>query len=99
MNDESDAARKVRKFVMSYVRKGPYVLYPDPAIVANVLEGLGDRLERYGKMYCPCATIEEALGRGQELVCPCVPHRADIERQGYCDCALFASKDFVGMQA
>jgi len=89
------ALAKVRKFVESYVRKGPYGLYPEREVVENVIDGLADHLDAHGKMYCPCAPIEESLARGSEMVCPCTPHRADIARQGYCDCALFASHDFI----
>jgi ferredoxin-thioredoxin reductase catalytic chain len=89
------ALLKVRKFVETYVRKGAYTLYPDEAVVENVITGLAENLELHGKMYCPCAPVEESKGKGSEMVCPCTPHHADIERQGYCDCALFASHGFV----
>jgi ferredoxin-thioredoxin reductase catalytic subunit len=32
------------------------------------------------------------------MVCPCTPHHADIARQGYCDCALFASPEFIAAE-
>ena len=95
----SDAARaKVKKFVETYVRKGPYALYPDAAVTDNVVEGLADNLEQHGKMYCPCTPIDECIAQGSAMVCPCTPHKSDIERQGYCDCALFASRDFVAAE-
>jgi ferredoxin-thioredoxin reductase catalytic subunit len=49
-------------------------------------------------MYCPCAPVEESKAKGAEMVCPCTPHHADIARQGYCDCALFASSEFVAAE-
>lgn len=89
---------KVRKFVTTYVTKGPYTLYPVEEVVENVIEGLAENLEAHGKMYCPCADVEESKKRGHEMVCPCTPHEADIARQGYCDCALFASHEFVSAE-
>jgi ferredoxin-thioredoxin reductase catalytic subunit len=89
---------KVRRFVETYVRKGPYALYPEPQVVENVIEGLARNLEEHGRMYCPCADVEESKRKGAEMVCPCTPHHADIARQGYCDCALFASRDFVAAE-
>jgi ferredoxin-thioredoxin reductase catalytic subunit len=89
------AIDKVRKFVETYVRKGKYTLYPEPEVVENVMLGLAKNLEEHGKMYCPCADVEESKKKGAEMVCPCTAHHADIARQGYCDCALFASHDFV----
>jgi ferredoxin-thioredoxin reductase catalytic subunit len=46
-------------------------------------------------MYCPCAPVEASKEKGSDMVCPCTPHHADIARQGYCDCALFASPEFA----
>ncbi|MBX3188336.1 MAG: hypothetical protein KF819_15060 [Labilithrix sp.] len=89
------ALRRVRKFVESYVAKGAYELYPEPEVVENIVQGLTDNLVAHGKMYCPCAEVESSKARGAEMVCPCTPHHADIARQGYCDCALFASPSFV----
>jgi ferredoxin-thioredoxin reductase catalytic subunit len=85
------ALAKVRKFVAAYLAKGPYALYPEPGVVEHVIEGLAENLLAHGRMYCPCASVEDSKAKGAEMVCPCTPHHADIARQGYCDCALFAS--------
>ena len=91
------ALRRVRKFVTTYVTKGKYDLYPEPEVVENVVQGLADNLVAHGRMYCPCADVEESKAKGSDMVCPCKPHHADIVRQGYCDCALFASPEFVAV--
>jgi ferredoxin-thioredoxin reductase catalytic subunit len=97
--DNGTALARVRKFVASYVAKGAYTLYPETAVVENVIEGLAENLVQHGRMYCPCADVEASKAKGAEMVCPCTPHHADIARQGYCDCALFAAKDFVAAEA
>lgn len=95
-DDEREVAlRRVRKFVTTYVAKGKYDLYPEAEVVENVVQGLTDNLVAHGRMYCPCAPVEESKTKGSDMVCPCKPHHADIARQGYCDCALFASPGFV----
>lgn len=94
----SSSVARVRKFVDAYVKKGPYVLYPAPEVVENVIEGLARNLEEHGRMYCPCADVEASKQRGAEMVCPCTPHHEDVARQGYCDCALFASPAFVARE-
>ena len=94
-----EALRRVRKFVSTYVEKGAYELYPEPAVVENVVQGLADNLVAHGRMYCPCADVEASKMRGSEMVCPCRPHHADIARQGYCDCALFANGAFVSEES
>lgn len=92
------ALARVRKFVATYVTKGKYDLYPEPEVVENVVQGLADNLAIHGRMYCPCADVEDSKARGSDMVCPCTPHHDDIARQGYCDCALFASRDFVAVE-
>ncbi|MBL8609140.1 MAG: hypothetical protein JNL38_17565 [Myxococcales bacterium] len=92
------ALARVRRFVASYVAKGKYTLYPEPEVVENVVQGLTDHLAATGKMYCPCAPLEDSKQKGHHMVCPCTPHHEDIARQGYCDCALFASHDFVAAE-
>ena len=97
--DEREVAlRRVRKFVATYVAKGKYELYPEPDVVENVVQGLTDNLVAHGRMYCPCAPVEDSKTKGSDMVCPCTPHHADIARQGYCDCALFASPEFVAAE-
>jgi len=97
--DRREAAlRRVRKFVATYVQKGKYELYPEPEVVENVIQGLTDNLVEHGRMYCPCADVEESKKKGSDMVCPCKPHHEDIARQGYCDCALFASPEFVAAE-
>ena len=101
MGDEGPrdvALRRVRKFVETYVTKGKYGLYPEPEVVANVVQGLADNLAAHGRMYCPCADVEDSKTKGSDMVCPCKPHHVDIARQGYCDCALFAGPDFIAAE-
>lgn len=96
VDDKRESAlRRVRKFVATYVEKGKYELYPEAEVVENVVQGLTDNLVKHGRMYCPCAPVEDSKTKGSDMVCPCKPHHADIARQGYCDCALFASPEFV----
>jgi ferredoxin-thioredoxin reductase catalytic subunit len=92
------ALARVRKFVATYVAKGAYELYPEPEVVENVVQGLAENLVAHGRMYCPCADVEDSKSKGSAMVCPCAPHHADVARQGYCDCALFASPGFVAAE-
>lgn len=96
--EREGALRRVRKFVATYVAKSRYELYPEPEVVENVVQGLADNLMAHGRMYCPCADVEASKARGNEMVCPCTPHAADIARQGHCDCALFAASEFVAAE-
>jgi ferredoxin-thioredoxin reductase catalytic subunit len=101
VNDDvrAKAEKRVRKFVATYSTRGPYGLYPEPEVVEKVTEGLIENLVEHGRMYCPCADVEDSKAKGHDMVCPCKPHHDDITRQGYCDCALFASKEFISAEA
>ena len=41
-------------------------LYPEPDVVENVIQGLADNLVAHGRMYCPCAPVEQSKARGSE---------------------------------
>ena len=97
-NKRAAALARVRKFVATYSTKGKYGLFPEPEIVENVVQGLADNLTAHGRMYCPCADVEDSKAKGSQMVCPCTPHHEDIARQGHCDCALFASRAFVATE-
>ena len=92
------ALARVRKFVATYTAKGKYDFYPVESVVENVVEGLAENLVVHGRMYCPCADVEDSKAKGSAMVCPCTPHHEDIARQGYCDCALFASREFIAAE-
>lgn len=95
MKENRDPIEHIRRMVEKYVARGPYRLYPDKEKVESVIQGLAKNLEKYGRAYCPCVPIEKYLEAGRRYVCPCEPHHNDIARQGYCDCALFVSEDFL----
>ncbi len=85
----------VRRMVLAYVKKGPYFLHPDEVLVKNVLEGLAKNRARYGRAYCPCRPVTGAREIDKANICPCRTHRADIERDGACECGIFVSKDHL----
>jgi len=85
----------VKRMVLRYVRKGPYLLHPDAVLVRNVLEGLARNRGRYGRAYCPCRPLTGAREIDKANICPCRSHRADIERDGACECGIFVSKDHL----
>lgn len=89
------ALEQVTRMAEAYVARGPYVFYPDEVRVKSILKGLAHNKAKHGLAYCPCQSEEEVLNSGRKWICPCTPHPQDIERQGYCDCALFASEEFA----
>lgn len=93
MNTES--IKKITRMVEKYASKGSYHLHPDRDRVKSIIEGLAENLDKYGRAYCPCVPIEKCLAAGRRYSCPCEPHHEDIAKEGYCDCALFVSQEFL----
>jgi ferredoxin-thioredoxin reductase catalytic subunit len=89
------AREQVERMVQRYTSRGPYRLNPDPGTVEHVLVGLARNLLRYGRAYCPCREVTGELDRDRPNTCPCPQHRADIARDGVCECGVFASAAYA----
>lgn len=49
--------------------------------------------KKFGNFYCPCRPI--AIMKEEKRIpflCPCVMHKQDIERNGFCYCKLMFKK-------
>jgi len=84
-------ARRVRR----YAERGPYELFPDEVVVRNVLAKMARNLLEHGKAYCPCREVTGEREVDRANVCPCRSHHEDIARDGYCECRLFVSQEFL----
>ena len=96
--DETHAERaraRVERMVRRYVERGPYVLNPDPVTVEHVMAGLTRNLVEHGRWYCPCREVTGEPERDRKNICPCPQHRPDIERDGVCECGIFASPEYA----
>jgi ferredoxin-thioredoxin reductase catalytic chain len=94
-DDQQRARARVEGMVRRYVARGPYYLNPDPVTVEHVLAGLTRNLLRHGRAYCPCREVSGEPARDRLNICPCPQHRADIARDGVCECGIFASADYA----
>ena len=93
------ARERVERMVRQYAARGPYALNPDPVTVEHVLVGLTGNLIEHGRWYCPCREVAGEPERDRGNLCPCPQHRADIERDGVCECGLFVSKEYAAAHA
>jgi len=78
-----------------YAERGPYRLFPDEVVVRNVLAKMAMNLVEHGKAYCPCREVSGDPEPDRANVCPCRSHHGDIARDGYCECRLFVSQEFL----
>jgi ferredoxin-thioredoxin reductase catalytic subunit len=77
-----------------YVKRKPFVYYPDEEVVERIIKGLAKREEKSGQAYCPCRLVTGKPELDKKIVCPCEYHEDEIAKQGFCHCRLFASADF-----
>ena len=47
------------------------------------------KLEKFGKRYCPCRIVTGDEKEDRKIVCPCIYHKEEVERDGSCHCELF----------
>jgi ferredoxin-thioredoxin reductase catalytic chain len=96
----AEAAReRVERMAHRYVARGPYCLNPDPTTVEYVLSGLARNLLQHGRAYCPCREVTGDPERDRPNICPCPQHRADIARDGFCECGIFVSREYAAAHA
>ncbi len=84
-----ETKEKVRQYAEKYAARKGYRLNPDPEELDLVYEGLAKRREKYGAQYCPCRIVLGDKEEDRKIICPCIYHADEIERDGMCHCALF----------
>ena len=72
-----------------YALKNGFKLNPDRKIVEGIVKSLLDREKKFGEKYCPCRRITGGKEEDKKIICPCVYHKEEIEKDGFCLCRLF----------
>jgi len=80
---------KIRKMINDYAAHSHYKLNPDTKTVDRVVKGLVMRKIKFGYAYCPCRLVMGDAEKDKKIICPCVYHAEEIEREGECHCQLF----------
>ncbi|MGQ3684964.1 MAG: ferredoxin-thioredoxin reductase catalytic domain-containing protein [Candidatus Loosdrechtia sp.] len=98
MDNKDQEERNIRKMLNDYAASSPYRLHPDARIVNSVIRGLAIRKIKYGHAYCPCRLITGNSESDKKIICPCVYHQEEIEREEECHCSLFVSDHYQGKE-
>lgn len=93
-NNKEEEEIKIRQMINDYVSNSPYRLNPDAKIVDRVVKGLVMRKMKYGHPYCPCRLVMGDFEKDKKIICPCVYHIEEVERDGECHCNLFVSVNY-----
>lgn len=92
--DQVKIEEEIRAHLQHFVEHSPYKFNPDSAAVETIIKGLTKRKIRYGYAYCPCRVATGDVEEDAKIICPCVYHEEEIEKNGICHCRLFVSKDY-----
>ncbi|MCF6158497.1 MAG: ferredoxin:thioredoxin reductase [wastewater metagenome] len=93
-NNKEQEEIQIRGMLSDYIAQSPYKLHPDTRIVDRVVKGLVMRKIKHGHAYCPCRLVMGDPEKDKKIVCPCVYHMEEIERDGECHCNLFVSTNY-----
>lgn len=85
---------KIRNMLNNYTANSHYRLNPDDKMVERVVKGLVMRKMKFGYAYCPCRLVTGDNERDKKIICPCVYHVEEIERDGECHCNLFIGDNY-----
>jgi len=72
-----------------YAQEHGYILNPDEKQLKTVIRGLARGKLKFGEQYCPCRIRTRDPGKDKEIICPCVYHEGEIEKDEHCHCNLF----------
>jgi len=82
----------LKKWAQEYAEKNGFALNPDEQIVDRVVEGLLKNEGKYKVRYCPCRLPTGDREKDIAIICPCIYHKDEIEKDGHCRCRLFVKK-------
>jgi ferredoxin-thioredoxin reductase catalytic chain len=85
----SKKPEKLRKEIEEYAAEAGIKLNPDEKVIEKIINGLLVNRKEKGENYCPCRVITGDKKKDEDIICPCVFHRGEIEMQGHCLCLLF----------
>jgi len=85
--------QKEREIAEKYAKENGYKLNPNEKILVGVLRGLVANKKMHGERYCPCRRVTGDKEADKKIICPCIYHKEEIERDGRCHCMLFFRKD------
>ena len=88
-SDEQEKITQLSEEFKNYAEKNGFRLNPDREKVKGIIKGLLENEKKYGKKYCPCRRVKGDETEDSKIICPCVYHRDEIEKDGSCLCGLY----------
>ena len=86
---ERENITEIKERMRAYADSQGFVLNPNIEKLNLVLKGLHKNAVKHGAEYCPCRMRTGDPENDKSIVCPCVFHKDEIAKQGFCHCQLF----------
>jgi ferredoxin-thioredoxin reductase catalytic subunit len=86
---QEELEEEILKWAEEYARKNGWTLNPDDKQLKTVIRGLARNTVRFGEQYCPCRIRSGDPEEDRKIVCPCIYHRDEVEKDGQCHCHLY----------
>ncbi|MCX6759588.1 MAG: thioredoxin domain-containing protein [Candidatus Nealsonbacteria bacterium] len=86
---ENEKINKLIQEVKEYAKKNGFFLNPNRKVVEGIVKSLLEREKKFGGRFCPCRRITENNEEDKKIICPCVYHLQELEKEGKCLCGLF----------
>lgn len=88
-DNTAKTAQEIRERLEQYLTGKGFYFNPDPDTVESILKAMAKRREKFGADYCPCRRVTGEKEKDKAIICPCIYHEEEIERDGHCHCHLF----------
>lgn len=85
----AEEVEKMMEEYREYAAEKGIRLNPNEKIVRGIVSALVARKEKFGERYCPCRRITGDKEEDKKIICPCIYHLDEIEKDGHCLCNLF----------
>ena len=92
LRSDAEKVQKIVKECEKYADENGLKLNPDRGVVEKIVKGLLENEKKYKARYCPCRRITGNQEEDKKIICPCVYHLEEIEKEGHCLCGLFVKK-------
>ncbi len=86
------AEKQMLRSIRRYARVSGYAIQPNKRILSVLIKGLLINIKKHGYRYCPCRKPTGDPIKDKKIICPCIYHKDEIKRDGYCKCLLYYRK-------
>lgn len=84
--------QKLKKEYEDYAKENGFKVNPNIQIAEGIIRALLMKEESFGARYCPCRKMTGDIEEDKKIICPCIYHKEEIEKDGHCHCNLFVKE-------